>query len=345
MMNDQTAFLELSIDQFLRTEEPGRETQMAAQKLAKEYAPILNCFNDVIFIVDHVGRFVFVNKASEKRTGIPTETFIGRHVLELIDPKYHELARSSFQKALKGDKIPPTEMERETADGEKITLEVNWTTIYEDAAAVALLGVSRDVTDRKRAEEGLRRAREELEMRVRERTEELLKANELLEKEIKERKATERGLKKGEKALKVKAKNLEEANTALKVLLKRRQEDKAELEEKVVSNVKELVEPYLRKIQRTRLTERQKAYLSILESNLKEIVLPFSRSLSVRFINLTPSEIQIANLVRHGISTKDISEMLDLSTKTIEFHRDNIRKKIGLKNTKANLRSYLLTLQ
>ena len=201
------------------------------------------------------------------------------------------------------------------------------------------------MTDRKRAEEALKGAREELEMRVRERTAELLKANELLEKEVRERKVAERGLKKSEKALKMKANNLKEANAALRVLLKSRQEDKTELEENVVFNVRELVEPYLKKAQRTRLTERQKAYLSILESNLKEVVAPFSQSLYAKFINLTHSEIQIANLVKHGMTSKEISGMLHLSAKTVEFHRDNIRKKIGIKNTKANLRSYLLSLQ
>ena len=344
-MNEQTTSLEVSIDQFLRTEASSHETQKAAQKLAKDYAPLLNHFNDAIFMTDQAGHFVFMNKAIEKKMGIPTKTFIGRHFLEVIDLKYHEFAKSSFQKVMNGEKIPQTEMERETADGEKITQEVNWTTIYEDGAAVALLGVTRDVTDRKRAEEALKRAREELEMRVQERTEELLKANELLKKEINERKVAERDLKKSEKALKMKAKNLVEANAALKVLLKRREKDKTELEENMVANVRELVEPYLKKTQRTRLTERQKAYLSILESNLKEVVLPFSRSLSAKFMNLTPSEIQIANLVKHGMATKEISEMLYLSTKTVEFHRDNIRNKIGIKNTKANLRSYLLSLQ
>jgi DNA-binding CsgD family transcriptional regulator len=109
--------------------------------------------------------------------------------------------------------------------------------------------------------------------------------------------------------------------------------------------VRELIEPYLKKIQGTRLTERQNACLSILQSNLEEIVSPFSRTLFAKFMNLTHSEIQIANLVKHGMTTKQISEVLDLSIKTVEFHRDNIRKKIGIKNTKANLRSYLLSLQ
>lgn len=344
-MNEQTGFIEVSVDQFLRKEVSSRKAQKVAQKLAKDYAPMLNYFNDAIFMTDQTGHFVFMNKEIEKRMGIPTKAFIGRHFLDVIDPKYHEFAQISFQKVMNGEKIPPVEMQRETADGEKITQEVIWTTIYQVDAAVALLGVTRDVTDRKRAEEALKRTREELEMRVRERTEELLKANKLLKKEIKERKVAERDLKKSEKILKLKAKNLEEANAALKVILQRRQEDRAELEEKVMSNVGELVEPYLKKIQRTRLTEKQKAYLSILESNLKEIVLPFTRSLNAKFMNLTHSEIQIANLVKHGMATKEISEMLNLSTKTVEFHRNNIRKKIGIKNTKTNLRSYLLSLQ
>jgi PAS domain S-box-containing protein len=343
-MNDQKASIKLSVNQFMRTGTSGRETDQEALKLAKQYAPILNHFRDVIFLIDQEGRFVFVNEASEKRTGIPTETFIGRHFLEITDPKYHEFAQSTFQKALNGEKVPPVEMERQTKNGKKITVEVSWTTIYEDGAPVALLAVSRDVTDRKRAEEALKRAREELEMRVRHRTAELLKANKLLMKEIKERKLAERSLKKKEKQLQLKTKRLEDSNTALRVLLKQRQEDKTELEEKVVSNVRELVEPYLKKIQRTRVTDRQKAYLSILESNLDEIVSPFSRSLFAKFMNLTHSEIQVANLVKHGMTTKEISEMLDLSEKTVEFHRDNIRKKIGIKNKKVNLRSYLLSL-
>lgn len=198
-MSDQTASLELSIDRFMRTEASGRKAKKAAHKLAKEYGPILDNFNDVIFIIDQAGRFVFVNKASEQRTGISTETFIGRYFLELIDPKYHEFARSSFQKAMSGEKVTPAiEMERQTASGETITLEINWKVLYKDNVAVDLLGVCRDVTDRKRAEEALRRARDEMEMRVKGRTAELQKANELLEKQIKERRRAEEKLKESE---------------------------------------------------------------------------------------------------------------------------------------------------
>jgi PAS domain S-box-containing protein len=225
-MNDQITFFRVSPDRIMQTKAFIREGKNTTQIPPIDYGNILDSFNDVIFIIDTAGYFVFVNKASEKRTGIPTQTFIGQHFSELIDPKYREFAQSTFQKAMNGEEVTLTEMQRETENGEKITQEVNWTSIYEDGIVVALLGVARDVTECKRAEAVLEGAREELEMRVRERTSELLKANELLEKEVKERKAAERRLKKNEKALKVKAKNLEEANAALKVILQRRKKIK-----------------------------------------------------------------------------------------------------------------------
>ena len=198
-MNDQTASVRVSIDRFIRTEAFSREAKKTAHKLAKKYGPILDNFNDVIFIVDQAGCFVFVNKASEQRTGIPTERFIGRHLLDLIDPKYQEFTRSTVQKAMSGERVTPTiEIERQTASGETISLELNWKVLHENNVAVGLLGVFRDVTRRKRAEEALKRASDELEIRVKECTSELLEANELLKKEIEERKRAAEKLKESE---------------------------------------------------------------------------------------------------------------------------------------------------
>ncbi|MDY6837122.1 MAG: helix-turn-helix transcriptional regulator [Thermodesulfobacteriota bacterium] len=165
-----------------------------------------------------------------------------------------------------------------------------------------------------------------------------------LEKESQERKRVEAALRKSEAAVKDHVRNLEEVKMALKVLLKRREEDKAELEEKVLSNVKGLILPYVDALRNTRLDPKQQTYLGIIESHLNRIVSPFSAKLSSKYWGLTPREIQVAALIKEGKTSKEIAELSNVSTRAIEFHRDNIRAKLGLKNKKANLRSSLLSL-
>jgi PAS domain S-box-containing protein len=139
------------------------------------------------------------------------------------------------------------------------------------------------------------------------------------------------------------AKELEDANTALRVFMGRRDNDQKMLEDKLQININELVLPYLKKIMDTTLDSRQKNYIGVLESNLNNIVSPYILNLSANYKNLTPQEIQIANLIRQGKNTKSIAELLGTSVHTIGTHRNNIRKKLKLRNSKENLRSCLLS--
>ena len=116
------------------------------------------------------------------------------------------------------------------------------------------------------------------------------------------------------------------------------------MEDNVLTNVKEMIAPYLEKFRKTKLDDQQKAILNIVETNLNEIISPFSRKMSLKYLNLTPTEIHVANLIRHGINSKDIAEIMGLSPQTIYNHRKNIRKKFGLENKKTNLRSHLLSI-
>jgi len=172
---------------------------------------------------------------------------------------------------------------------------------------------------------------------VEERNFELMETNEHLKNEINERKQAE-------VSLRVQSQHLEEVNTALKVLLKQREDDKKAIEGAVVSNVKELINPYIERLEQCKLSQNQRTLLGILESNLNNIVSPFISKISSKLLNFTPMEIKVAALVKEGKTNQEIADLLFLAKNTVLVHRHHIRTKLGIKNKKANLRSYLLSL-
>ena len=174
--------------------------------------------------------------------------------------------------------------------------------------------------------------------------EELLQKVNKLENEVLKRKQAENALRERQKALKLKVNTLKELNASLRVLLESREEDAKAVGEKVQSNVRLLLIPFLDKLNRSRLDPKQRAYVDVLQLTLDEIVSPFSRELSSKYVSLSPTEIHVANLVKDGKKTKQIAEMMDLSKRTVESHRQTIRKRLGLKG-KGNLRSSLLSVK
>lgn len=139
-------------------------------------------------------------------------------------------------------------------------------------------------------------------------------------------------------------KKKEEKNHALKILLEKKERDQKETQESVLLNVNKLILPYIEEIKMTELDDFQKTYLSIIETNMEDIVSPFSRRMSVKELNLTPRELQVATLIKKGMPSKTIAKIMEISPKTVETYRKNIRKKLGLERKKINLRSYLLSL-
>jgi len=161
-------------------------------------------------------------------------------------------------------------------------------------------------------------------------------------REITERKQMELALKKREADLKAKTHELEDLNAALRVLLKQRNEDQKVLEENVLYNIKLLILPHIEKL-KGKIDAGSRSYINVLESNLKDIMTPFAQKMSVQFLSLTNREVQIANLIKEGLSTKEIANFLNVSESAINLHRYRIRHKLSL--TKGhNLRSYLSSL-
>ncbi len=162
--------------------------------------------------------------------------------------------------------------------------------------------------------------------------------------EITALKLSEEALRKSEEQLKQQKVELEESNIALKVLLKQREGDKSELEQKVITNVKQMVLPYLEKLKLVNLKPKDKTVVDIIDSHLNDIISPMMQKLANASIILTPQEIQVASLVKDGKASKEIAGILNVSETTVHFHRKNLRRKFGLSNSQTNLRSYLISI-
>ena len=85
-------------------------------------------------------------------------------------------------------------------------------------------------------------------------------------------------------------------------------------------------------------------YINILDTNLRNILSPFTYRLSSKYLKLTNREFQIVNLIKEGKSSKEIADLLNVSGSTINIYRYHIRKKLGLKK-ENNLRMYLSSLE
>jgi len=162
--------------------------------------------------------------------------------------------------------------------------------------------------------------------------------------EITALKLAEEALKKSQEELFEQKQSLEEANIALKVLLKQREADKQELEKKVLTNVKDLVLPYVEKLKNPRLKPRDKILVEIIETHLNDVISPLLQRFANAKILLTPQEMQVANLVKDGRTSKEIADILNVSEATVNFHRKNLRLKFGLTHQRTNLRSYLISM-
>jgi len=229
------------------------------------------------------------------------------------------------QQAARGDEVRDCELDLVFTDGTKRTIRGNATPLKgPDGSITGAVSAFIDITKRKQAEEIQRRINVRLKM----------ERHELLS-EVDRRKKAEAGLD-------AKSHALEEVNTALRVLLKQREEDKISLESNIRTNVEELVLPHVAKLKKTRLDAAQESIIGVIEDNLMEITSPIIRTLHT--FGFTPTEIEIVSYIKIGKTAKQAAELLGISPRTLEGHRYNIRKKLGLDQKKLNLRSYLLSI-
>jgi len=271
-----------------------------------QFQSLVETLNEGFGIVDAEGRLTYVNAKFLDMLGYARREMVGKKISCFMDERNRRLHKKQMGMRQKGIETP-YEIQFTTKDGSTITTIVSPRARFDaNGRFQGSFAVTTDISALKSAEKNLRRR---------------------------------------EQQLREKTMRLQEMNTALEVLLRKREQDKTIIQKRILINLRRLVAPYLDSLCDTRLSERQRFLVDTLKSNLSEVMSPFSERLSSALIDLTKTELEIANLVRLGKSTTQIATALNISYKTAETHRWRIRKKLGLTHKKANLMSYLSRLQ
>ena len=198
-----------------------------------------------------------------------------------------------------------------------------------------------DMTAHKELEEQLQKSRDLLEQRVVERTRKIAQLNKALAADLAQRKKIEKELRAREKELKRRAVKLEAFNITLRTLLEQRETDRKEIERRILTNIDELIMPCIERLKGTALTKQAQVHVLHLQENLRTLTSPFLSRIKENG-RLTARELQIADYIKKGRSSKQIGALMRLSPGTVDFHRNRIRRKLNLRGQKVSLQAYLL---
>ena len=283
-----------------------KQSEKKVQESEIKLKAIIDNSPAVIFMKNLEGRYLLINRKCEELLELKNEDIVGKTTHDILPKKVAEQFIANDRKVIETGRPQKVEEIIPIDDGFLTVLSVQFP--LRDAAGkmYGICGISTDITERKHLERELKRSNQQLEDKVKERTMEL-----------------------------------EDMNAALKILLKRNEKDKAAIEEKILSSYESIILPFVTKLKKISPGKKHENLLDIIESNLMEVTSVFSKRLNDPIRCLTPTEIQIAAMVKQGLTNKEIADVMNVAVRTVTSHRDAIRTKLGIKNQKVNLMSYL----
>ena len=269
----------------------------------KQWLGLLDATRDGIFIFDPESlRFSYVNQGAVDQTGYSRAELLTMTPLSIKLEFTEQRFREVLAPMVTGAVVVRSFTTiHRRKDGVDIPVELILQIISTEGGGRSFVALARDITERKRVEDALRGS----------------------EQELKKQKLA-----------------LEQKNLALQEILGQIEIEKKQVKEAVAANVEELLLPSLRKLRR-KGSVLDKKYIDLLEKGASQLTSGFGVRVSERRLKLTPREIEICNMIKSGLSSKEIAELIKVSSRTIEIHRNNIRKKMGLARKKINLTTYL----
>ena len=283
-----------------------KSAELAASE--KRYRTVADFTYDWEYWIDPDGRILYISPSCERIAGYAVNQFVENAALihDIIHPEDRETYTQHLTDSRLQQEACELDFRIKRLDGEQRWIGHCCQPVFDPQGAYLGRRCSnRDITYQKKIENNLMRQQ-----------------NELMNKTI----------------------SLEKANEALKSLLDQREIEKKSIEQSMVTNLKRFVFPYLDDLDRQKIGKDAKNYVKIIHTNIEQLISPVSKNLSGAYLDLTPTEIKVADLIRQGQSTKSIADTLNTSPSTVEKHRNKIRKKLNILNKKVNLYTYLNSL-
>jgi PAS domain S-box-containing protein len=247
-------------------------------------------------------KLTFVNQAYCRYHGKKPNELIGQRFLPYVRPEVKREVLEFIKSATPDHPVVTTHQRITNKNGEPIWVEWCRRALFDDAGNLyAIQGVGRDITEFKKADAALRSSKE---------------------------------------ALHKKNAELEHKNAALNELLEQIEIQKKRIKDDVIANTEDLLIPILQQLisQGSKVDNR---YLILIKRSLENLTSSFGRKITQRSLRLTPREINICNMVKRDLSSKEIAALLNISLNTVGRHRHSIRKKLNIANTNVNLNTFL----
>ncbi|MEW6138620.1 MAG: PAS domain S-box protein [Thermodesulfobacteriota bacterium] len=270
---------------------------------------------------------LFVNKAFAEMHGWAQESLSGKHIAVLHTPAQAEEVEAAQQELLLTGSSS-RELWHTRTDGSSFLGLVNSSVLRDDRGTpVAIISALRDITSIRRAEQELRSSHEALEA-----------YSSSLEAKVEER---TRALEASKLELEKYSESLEKTNEALRMVIESIDDQKREAEKKITNDINLTIKPIIDQLKSQTASDTVSFLVQSLEFGLSNLFSSFDFDPITSDHRLTPREVRICEMIRSGLSSKQIAKIMGISSQTVLVHRKNIRKKLNLGGSGQNLASFL----
>ena len=314
-----------------------RRAKLEAEKSRQRHVDLYDLAPTGYLTFDPQGLILEANLTSANLVGIERHLLIKRKFSEFIASEFQDLFYLHRTRVCETRTKQTCELQLEKKDGPPFYALLESIAIQNvDGNSDRIHTTITDISERKLAEEALRQAHEDLKIEIENRTIELKTTAE----ELKDR---QKELLHHKTELEKLNQELLETNKAISVLARNIDKSRQESENTIVNTINFKIMPIVEDLRKAKTTDNLQSGLDIMAAHVQTLTNDLIGDMNIMAF-LTPTEVQVATMIKNGLASQEVAEKLCISLHTVKTHRRNIRKMLNVQNSSINLASYLRSI-